>query len=249
MLGRYIAPMNDYVEELMNHRKFVDLTEDELDTKLKEQKEASPKGVFYNICWAEDHPGYASLRFITGSTPRSHYIGIQPNGFAWGAQTYSNIDKLLNDFKKNPRGVSSSRSITSGTSSRTAATTAPSKIGEVAKPSRWGAKPPVPPVAPSGWGPLPPGGPAVAAGGWGAPTADTRGWSQPPPPSLPPPPSNFQPPRPSGPPPPSFGPPPPFGQPPPPLPTGPPPFGQPPPPAAGYPYRPPPPPGAPYVRQ
>lgn len=165
--------MNDFVEELTNHRKFVDTTEDELDTKLKEEKEANPKGVFYNLCWDEIHPGYAALHFITGSTPRSHHIGIVWNGFTWGNKTYTNLDKLLNDFKKNPRGVSSNRSVASGTSS-VPSTSVPSTIGDsAAKPSRWGARPavvpPAAPVAPlTDWArppPAPPAVPAVAAQG------------------------------------------------------------------------------------
>ena len=231
--------MNDFVEELTNHRKFVDITEDELDTKLKEQKEANPSGVFYNLCWDEIHPGYASLRFITGSTPRSHHIGIAWNGFTWGSNTYSNLDKLLNDFKKNPRGASSGRSVASGTSSIPSATV-PSTIGESgSRPSRWGAKATVAPAAM-----------AAPTDSWVRPVAATAAMPtalpplpsrfQPPPPSMPPPPGTFQPPPPSGP------PPPPYGRPPPPSGPPPPPFGQPPP--GTYPY----PPGAPpntYVRQ
>jgi transcription elongation factor SPT6 len=148
LLGRNISPMNDFVEELTNHRKFVDITEDELDTKLKEQKEANPKGVFYNLCWDELHPGFASLHFITGSTPRSHPIGIAWNGFTWSSKTYSNLDKLLNDFKKNPRGPSSTRSVASESSSVPLATV-PSTVGDsAAKPSRWGAKRAAAPAAP-----------------------------------------------------------------------------------------------------
>ena len=258
LLGRNISPMNDFVEELTNHRKFVDLTEDELDTRLKEQKEANPSGIYYNICWDEIHPGYASLRVITGSTPRSHHIGIVWNGFTWGPNTYSNLDKLLNDFKKNPRGVSSNRSTASGTSSVPSAPV-PSTIGDsAARRSRWGARPataPAAPAAPNDWAQPPsqamPIHAVAASGGWGAPSAAFGR----PPQSLPPPPElNFQPPPPSGPPP-TFaqppprpsGPPPPFGQ--PPRPSGQPPtFQRPPPPPFG---QPPPPPGAPntYVRQ
>jgi transcription elongation factor SPT6 len=223
LLGRNISPMNDFVEELTNHRKFVDITEDELDTKLKEQKEANPKGVFYNLCWDELHPGFASLHFITGSTPRSHPIGIAWNGFTWSSKTYSNLDKLLNDFKKNPRGPSSTRSVASESSSVPLATV-PSTVGDsAAKPSRWGAKRAAAPAAPPTNWTQATQVPVAAAQVWNQPPPPPSNLPplpnnfQPPPPSMPPPPGNYRPPPPSGP------PPPPFGQPLPPPPSGPPP--------------------------
>merc|ERR1719223_59006 len=74
LLGRYIAPMNDRVEEVQHHRKFLDKLEDEVDQKMKAMKQANPKGVFYFICWSECYPGYVSLRFIMNRTPRHHNI-------------------------------------------------------------------------------------------------------------------------------------------------------------------------------
>ena len=97
--------MNDYVEELVNHRKFMDLPEDEVDDKLKEQKKANPKSIPYALCWMEMHPGYASLRFVSSTSPLSHPIGIAPNGFSWGANTFSSLDMLIDVFKRHPLGV------------------------------------------------------------------------------------------------------------------------------------------------
>ena len=200
LLGRYVAPMNDYVEELVNHRKFIDLPEDELDEKLRKEKSSNPKGVFYNICWMEMHPGYGSLRYILSSTVRSHPIGISPNGFVWGTKTYSSLDILLNDFKKNPRGTSSSKP-----AARRPAPPKPTEQGQP-KPSRWGTRPPAPSAPPPpAWGSAPPVPPQQD---WGAVASE---WNQrPPPPNLPPPPSGYgRPAPPSQPPPPSFNRPPP----------------------------------------
>ena len=82
LLGRYIAPMNDFVEELVNHRKFLDLSEDEVDEKLMEQKKSTPKSIPYALYWLDPqlYPGYASLRFFASVTPRGHVIGITPKG-------------------------------------------------------------------------------------------------------------------------------------------------------------------------
>lgn len=217
LMGRYIAPMNDYVEELINHRKFVDLPEDELDDRLRTEKNSNPNGVFYNVCWMEMHPGYASLRFILSATPRHHAIGISPNGFVWGSLTYSSLDLLLNDFKKNPRGASTAkRPVPPPASDRPQANPVKMEDG-AAKPSRWGNKTQAP-SAP--WGQAPPPAPQ-APGGWGSappvPAAPVT-WGQPPPPGLPPPPGPYRPPPPARPPPPSFNRPPPAGPPPPPPP-------------------------------
>jgi transcription elongation factor SPT6 len=210
LLGRYIAPMNDYVEELINHRKFADLPEDELDDKLKADKAKNPNGVFYNICWMEMHPGYGSLRFVLSSTPRHQPVGISPSGFVWGSKTYSSLDVLLNEFKKNPRGSSSA-----GRPDAPSNRPPPPKTEDGApKASRWGTKPPAPPA----WGHAPPPPPQAAVGGWGgaaAASASGGSWGQPPPPGMPPPPSGYgHPPPPSRPPPPTFNRPPPPGPPP-----------------------------------
>jgi transcription elongation factor SPT6 len=176
LLGRYIAPMNDFVEEMTNHRKFVDLPEDELDDKLRAEKTKNPMGVFYNVCWMELHPGYGSLRFILNNTPMSHPIGISSSGFVWGAKIYESLDLLLNDFKKNPKGGSVARR-----PAPPASRPVVPKVEDVAaRASRWGSKAQAPPP---GWGgaqqpPRPP--PAAAAGGWSAPVV--AGWQQPPPP-------------------------------------------------------------------
>ena len=88
LMGRYIAPMNDRVEEVQHHRKFLDKLEDEVDGKLQLMKKSNPAGVFYFICWSESYPGYISLRYIINRTPRHHTIGISPDGFVWGPKTY-----------------------------------------------------------------------------------------------------------------------------------------------------------------
>ena len=236
LLGRYIAPMNDFVEELTSHRKFIDLPEDEVDQKLKAEKKAHPKSIPYALCWYEMVPGYASLRFVSSTTPRNHTISIGPRGFVWSNKTFMSLDKLINDFKKNPRGVPKR-------------TPPPKPDVSPVKPqpppppraaaSRWGDRPAPPaappPMATTNWQQAqppvpPPHRPAIPAGGesrWGAPAPApgqtvAASWSQPPRPpppprpavNLPPPPSYNRPP-----------PPPPMNRPPPPPapPAGPPP--------------------------
>ena len=226
--------MNDYVEELTNHRKFLDLPEDEVDDKLQELKKANLSSIPYHLCWMEMHPGYASLRFVLSKTPRHHPIGISPKGFNWNTQCYSSLEKLLYDFKKNPRG----------TSKKPAAPKPPAAVATPPRASRWGdrATQPLPPPAAGGWGqppPLPPqpvtgwGAAAMAAAAYGTKPAAQP--VRPPPPNLPPPP---RPPPPTAvlpPPPPNLQAPPPpppggFSRPPPPRPSGfpPPPPGGPP---------------------
>ena len=196
LLGRYIAPMNDYVEELTNHRKFVDLPEDELDDKLRAEKIKNPNGVFYNVCWMELHPGYASLRFILSNNPRQHTVGIAPSGFVWGPKTYTSLDLLLNEFKRNPKGVSLVRRPAPPPSQPVE----PKTEDMAPRPSRWGSKAAAPPV---GWGvaqqtlrpPPPPaqGWNAPVAAGWQQqqqpPPPPVGGYGRPPPPMRPPPPA------------------------------------------------------------
>jgi hypothetical protein len=227
--------MNDYIEELVIHRKFLDLPEDDVDEKLRQQKKASPASIPYAVCWMEMHPGYASLRFVSSSNPRSHPIGITPSGFTWGANTFGSLERLLNEFKKNPRGTPKPRE-----PKFVAAPKAPQPPPPKPTTTRWGPAAAAAPPAPPAWSQPPPPpmplAPPVAQGGWGAPSASTGGWGQAPPqrpqpPNLPPPPVYGQPPM-QRPPPPGQ---PAYGQPQmqrPPPPGPPPPFGQPAPPAA-----------------
>lgn len=182
----------------MNHRKFVNMPEDELDEKLRKEKTKNPKGIFYNICWMEMHPGYASLRFILSSTTRAHPIGISPSGFVWGAKKFANLDRLLNDFKKNPRGSSTSKRPASSSGSQPPKPTEP-------RASRWGSRPPPPPSAAAtpAWGSATQPPPAQQ---WGVAATSAQGqWDRPPPPTAgygqPPPPTYNHPPPPGGPPP------------------------------------------------
>ena len=94
----------DRAKEVMHNHKFVHLREDGVDTNLMDMKSASPKDVFYNICWCgEDCPYHVSLRFITGKNPEAHTIVLSPAGFAWGPTTYRSLDFLLIDFEKTSR--------------------------------------------------------------------------------------------------------------------------------------------------
>jgi transcription elongation factor SPT6 len=141
LLGRYISPMNDHVEKLLHHRKFMDLPEDEVDEKLKEMKQRSPSGVFYQLCWLEMHPGYASLRYLLSTHVKSYTIGITPGGFTLGSKTFHNMDYLLNEFKKNPRGIGGIRTATtaaSSASSLSSRSTLPITSAESNRQSRWG---------------------------------------------------------------------------------------------------------------
>ena len=150
--------MNDRDEEVQHHRKFLDKLEDEVDDKLQTLKQATPAGVFYFICWSESYPGYVSLRFIMSRTPRHHTIGISPEGFIWGGKTYSSMDRLMNDFKKNPAGPGArpQNRPTGGASSMNssmkveASTDRQSRWGsrDIGQPNRWGNQtlPPPPQV-------------------------------------------------------------------------------------------------------
>jgi len=207
LLGRYIAPMNDRVEEIQHHRKFLDMPEDSIDQKLAQMKKVTPAGVFYFICWNESYPGYASLRFIMSRTPRVHIVGLSPEGFVWGSKTFSSVDRLLNEFKKNPAGPgarpashqrpgsSSANSASSrgAPSSHTGTSSHTGRPEDSSRPSRWGARSARPPPPSSSYSgssggsgsrSMPPVPVAAQANRWGAPPPPQ---GMPPPPQGPPP--------------------------------------------------------------
>lgn len=178
--------MNDRVEEVQHHRKFMDKLEDEVDDQLKAMKSKNPAGVFYNICWSESYPGYVSLRFIMSKTPRHHTIGISPDGFVWGPKVYNSLDKLMNDFKKNPAGPGAKPPSRPGGSSTGSMSTSRQGTGgrtpeEGSRQSRWGARSNTSAAPPSRWGgtalPPPPAGPPPA---FAAPPGQPPAFSYPP---------------------------------------------------------------------
>jgi len=203
LLARYISPMNDRVEELIEHKKFQNKSEAEVDELLKELKQKTPNGVFYFLCWNEKYAGYASLRFILNETPRHHHIGITPEGFHWCESNYSDINYLLNAFKKDPRGKpkTSSESAVRARGSgerRSRFGRAPSVPRQ--GPPKWTAPPP-PQEMPNNLGytrPPPPSLPPPSQHPYPPAPPVTGGWTQPPPPSLPPPSQYRYPPAPPG---------------------------------------------------
>lgn len=180
--------MNDRVEEVQHHRKFLDKLEDDVDDMLQEMRRENPAGVFYFICWSESYPGCVSLRFIMSRTPRHHTIGISPDGFVWGQKIYSNMDRLMDDFKMNPSGQGAMPPNPAGGSSNRSILTSRQGTGgrpEEIRQSRWGARSSIPPQ--SGWASnvLPPPGPPPT---FVAPPGQPPTFSyNPPPPSHPPP--------------------------------------------------------------
>ena len=192
--------MNDLAEELVNHRKFMDLLEDEVDDKLKAMKKEQPRSIPYALCWMEMHPGYASLRYVSTANPRSHAIGLSPNGFMWRETCYPSLDLLLNAFKKNPQGTAKPTTQATSSVAQNLPTDKP------ASKKRWGEKATLPTLpTPTGWAvrPPPPTAPPISvsvqpmAQSWDA-SMPLWGQSQAaprPPPNLPPPPSYINPPN------------------------------------------------------
>ncbi len=178
LLALYISPMNDRVEELIEHKKFLNKSEYEVDEVLRDLKQKTPSGVFYFLCWNEKFAGYASLRYILNETPRYHHVGITPEGFNWCQSNYSKIDYLLNDFKKAPRGKVNNSSEATTTSARSSRTSGDRK-------SRYGSRAPSVPRQPPKW---------TAPATQGHP--NSSGYGRPPPPALPPPPQHAYPPAP-----------------------------------------------------
>jgi len=162
--------MNDRVEEVQHHRKFLDKLEDEIDDKLQVMKKANPAGVFYFICWSESYPGYVSLRFVMNRTPRHHTIGISPDGFIWGPKIFSSMDRVMNEFKKNPAGPGArppNRPSGGGSSTSSMSTSRQGTAGTTeesgSRQSRWGARSSTSTQSSSRWGaPPPPAGPPPA---------------------------------------------------------------------------------------
>jgi len=102
----YVEPMARWAEEMMHHPKYKMGTLDEINDYLATQTQNNPNMAAYAFCIAHNRPGnfYLAYKFNLNDRPRHEYVQLQPNGFYFRRKTYSSVNDIIREFKKNPKG-------------------------------------------------------------------------------------------------------------------------------------------------
>lgn len=103
ILARFVAPMNDFVDDVLNHEKFRDNPLDEIEKELKVLKSKNPSVMPYLLHFTSKHPGSLAITFVSNTKPRTRYAEIRPDGFqfhgAMESRVLVNIGKAIKYFK------------------------------------------------------------------------------------------------------------------------------------------------------
>ncbi|KAG4101878.1 transcription elongation factor Spt6 [Neocallimastix lanati (nom. inval.)] len=102
----YVEPMARWAEEMMQNLRYKKGTLDEINDYLDEKTRAEPKMAAYAFCIAHKRPGnfYLAYKFNINDRPKHEYVQLQPNGYLFRKKSYSNVDEIIRDFKRNPKG-------------------------------------------------------------------------------------------------------------------------------------------------
>lgn len=81
LLSRFIAPMNDFVDDVIHNKKFYDGSQDECAVQLRQLKMEHPKTIPYRLCFTAKHPGSICIMYISNTTAHKRYVEIRTQGF------------------------------------------------------------------------------------------------------------------------------------------------------------------------
>jgi len=98
IITRYVEPMGGYVKEMLEYRNFSPLTLEEIDQKLKEEKQRLPYRIPYYVVISKEFPGRFVLAF-NPNRPKHEFITVTPLGFRYRKQLHKNPEKLVGYLK------------------------------------------------------------------------------------------------------------------------------------------------------
>ena len=98
-MARYIDPVASFIRDMVKYRKFTTGSKDEVDSKLREQKEREPNRIPYLIAPSHEHRGAFMLAFIRSTRPVHEYITVSPKGYRYRRNYFSTPDHLVKYFQ------------------------------------------------------------------------------------------------------------------------------------------------------
>eukprot|EP01029_Cantina_marsupialis_P030007 TRINITY_DN790_c0_g2_i3.p1 TRINITY_DN790_c0_g2~~TRINITY_DN790_c0_g2_i3.p1 ORF type:complete len:1032 (+),score=366.75 TRINITY_DN790_c0_g2_i3:307-3402(+) len=100
----YLNPVIANIDNIVQHRKFTDRTQQEVDTDLINFVHNNPGRFDYKINMHDTYHGYFVLSYIK-TEPRHIYIKNTPDGFVFCGKTHKGVVDLLNWFKMNHKNI------------------------------------------------------------------------------------------------------------------------------------------------
>lgn len=102
IIARYVDPMTNHCNELMDHPKFLpDVTgRKEVENCLKKMKSHQPKRIVYALSLIPENPGHFLLSYLPWEMAYHEIISITSNGFRFKKDFYSSVEDVLNAFKQ-----------------------------------------------------------------------------------------------------------------------------------------------------
>lgn len=164
IVAQYVTPMNDLVDTVLEHRRFINKPREEVEARLKEEKRRHPNQVFYAFFPDHKRPGSFGLLHIVSAQMFREPVEVTPRGLMYRGQAFRSAEEVAQHFKQHrneaipvlPRG--------SAPTPRNGAPPTPlQQPAPREKVSRWEARAAPPPPAWQQQQPPPPPPPMVVA--------------------------------------------------------------------------------------
>ena len=96
---RYVNKVNEYLDDLRNHRKY-NADDDRVDTDLLKLKAMHPNMLNYTVSISKSKLGCIRLAWIPGTkTVSNQFVRVDENGFNWNNKSFVTTEDLVSEFK------------------------------------------------------------------------------------------------------------------------------------------------------
>eukprot|EP00026_Physarum_polycephalum_P000177 Phypoly_transcript_00177.p1 GENE.Phypoly_transcript_00177~~Phypoly_transcript_00177.p1 ORF type:complete len:1792 (+),score=500.68 Phypoly_transcript_00177:82-5457(+) len=99
IVARYMDPINFFVLEMINYRKFKRSSQQEVDQLVTFEKGASPTSIPYYITAPKEHPGRFEITYMPSTRLKHEFITVNPEGFSFRKQPFKSVEQLIKWFK------------------------------------------------------------------------------------------------------------------------------------------------------
>ncbi|CAK85170.1 unnamed protein product (macronuclear) [Paramecium tetraurelia] len=100
----YITPCNLHMEAAINNKKFYNMKMEQVEQKLKEDKEKDEEIIPYGFCVTEKAPQHIVLLYMMQKNKvEKEYIKVKPEGLSFHSVMQNNLQELTLWFKQNFR--------------------------------------------------------------------------------------------------------------------------------------------------
>lgn len=100
IIERYIKPCNHLINQIRDHKKFLEATLEYVKETLVEEKKNDPNVIPYYMNFISEAPQYLILSYIPRHFEVMHeYIKIKPDGLVFHEQKFGQLKRLITWFK------------------------------------------------------------------------------------------------------------------------------------------------------